>query len=104
LRKSYQFQEVKRNGTKYKTDAFWIQGLLVPRQNSPILGIIATRRLGKAVDRNRAKRVLREVFRRNLKIINPSLQIIVLPRSPIFNSSFLALEKKFIYGLEKISS
>ena len=42
------------------------------------LGIIATRRLGNAVRRNRAKRLVREVFRRNKTALG--LDIVVLPQ------------------------
>ena len=47
---------------------------------TPRLGVIATKISENAVERNRAKRQIREVFRKNSSAILPSLDMIVLPR------------------------
>ncbi len=44
------------------------------------LGIVAGRKLGKAVRRNRVKRWIREAFRRNKDRIPPGLDLVVIPR------------------------
>jgi ribonuclease P protein component len=43
----------------------------------PRLGLVVTRRLGKAVRRNRVKRLLREFFRRQKKAMPPQDLIIM---------------------------
>lgn len=103
MRNNYQFREVKTKGRSYKTRDLWMQGFLNAEQIRPVIGIVATKKLGEAVQRNRAKRIVREIFRKNINNINPKLSLIVLPRSSIFNLSFTTLEQKFIHGLEKIS-
>ena len=46
------------------------------------LGIIATRRLGGAVQRNRVKRLVREIFRHNKQEMpNLGLDVVVMPRA-----------------------
>src|SRR6476659_6611293 len=54
------------------------------------LGIAATRKLGGAVQRNRAKRLIREVFRRN-KIAN-GFDVVVIPKRELLDASLIALE------------
>ena len=64
IRRRSDFQEVYERGTRvqgrYATLFVFRRGLDVGR-----LGVAATKKLGGAVQRNRAKRLIREVFRRN---------------------------------------
>jgi len=57
------------------------------------LGIVATRKLGSAVTRNRAKRLIREVFRRNKPA--PGVDLVVLPRRELLDASFSTLEADY---------
>jgi ribonuclease P protein component len=65
------------------------------------LGIAATKKLGDAVRRNRAKRLVREVFRRNK--IAPGLDIVVVPRRELLEASLTALEADYRNILERRS-
>jgi ribonuclease P protein component len=58
------------------------------------LGIAATRKIGGAVERNRAKRVVRELFRRNPAA--PGFDIVVVPRRALFDASFSSLESEYV--------
>jgi ribonuclease P protein component len=61
----------------------------------PRLGIVASRKLGDAVRRNRAKRVIRELFRHldPLPIAGPD--VVVIPRRELFDAPFSDLERDF---------
>ena len=63
------------------------------------LGIAATRKLGGAVVRNRAKRLVREVFRRNK--LAPGFDIVIVPRRELLDTSLVALESEFRHILER---
>ena len=63
------------------------------------LGIAATRKFGGAVQRNRAKRLIREVFRRNK--IAPGFDIVVIPKRELLDASQIALETEFRRILER---
>jgi ribonuclease P protein component len=57
------------------------------------LGIAATRKLGNAVVRNRAKRVSRELFRRHKP--EGGLDVVVVPRREFLGADFPTLERDY---------
>ena len=63
------------------------------------LGIAATKKLGDAVRRNRAKRLIREVFRRNK--IAPGFDIVVVPRRELLEAILTALEADYRHTVER---
>ena len=63
------------------------------------LGIAATRKLGGAVQRNRAKRLIREVFRRNK--IASGFDVIIIPKRDLLDASLSTLETDYRTLLER---
>jgi ribonuclease P protein component len=63
------------------------------------LGVAATRKIGGAVGRNRAKRLARELFRRS-KPIAP-VDVIVIPRREFLDAPYPHLEREFAALLER---
>ncbi len=57
------------------------------------LGIAATRKMGAAVERNRAKRLVRELFRHHKPAA--ALDVVVVPRREILDASFDRIEAEF---------
>jgi ribonuclease P protein component len=72
------------------------------------LGIIASRRLGGAVDRNRAKRVLREVFRKQIALRQAApfraLDLVVIPRTDLLTAPFGVIETEFASAVRRLRS
>ena len=58
------------------------------------LGIAATRKMGAAVERNRAKRLVREVFRHHKPSM--SIDVVVVPRREMLAAPFDRLEAEFL--------
>ena len=63
------------------------------------LGVAATRKLGGAVIRNRAKRRVREAFRRNKPA--PGVDVVVVPRPELLNAPFDELAADFVTALAR---
>ena len=63
------------------------------------LGIAATKKLGGAVRRNRAKRLIREVFRRNK--VAAGFDVVVVAKRELLDASLTVLEADYRALLER---
>ena len=63
------------------------------------LGIAATRKIGSSVDRNRAKRLAREVFRRYK--MAAGADIVIVPRREMLDAPFASLEADYHAALQR---
>jgi ribonuclease P protein component len=63
------------------------------------LGIAATRKMGAAVERNRAKRLVRELFRHHKPAA--ALDVVVVPRREMLEASYDRIETEFVTLLNK---
>jgi ribonuclease P protein component len=79
LRKRAEFLDVQGNGRRVESRAHI--GLFVDRGGDACrLGITTTKKLGPAVARNRARRLVREAFRRGRLVIPPGVDLVVIPK------------------------
>lgn len=67
------------------------------------IGFAAGRKLGNAVVRNRAKRVLREVARKRLGVISSRYNLIIIARSNALKANASDLDKELLFLLKKLS-
>ena len=74
-----EFLFLQQRGKRRHSPHFVVVSTLAPGQRSR-LGITVTRRFGKAVVRNRMKRVLREFFRMHQAQITPAQNILIIPK------------------------
>ncbi len=59
------------------------------------LGIIASKKLGIAVSRNRAKRLIREVFRHHPPGAGRPVDLLVIPRRELVDTAYEPIEADF---------
>lgn len=76
IRRRAEFQQVYQRGVRIH-GRYSTVFLMETGDRPARLGIAATRKLGGAVVRNRAKRLIREVFRRNK--VAAGLDVVVVP-------------------------
>lgn len=84
IRKRPDFVRIQDGGLKVGTRHFLV--LLAPVRtdaalSAPRLGVVASRKVGGAVQRNRAKRLIREVFRRGADLFPPGLDVVIIIRA-----------------------
>jgi ribonuclease P protein component len=102
VRRRNEFQRVFDSG--YKVSSRYFTLVLAPG-GSPAtrLGVVASRKLGGAVRRNRAKRLIREMFR-HLDRPAPAVDLIVIPRRELFDVPFSDLERDFRVAWRRASA
>ena len=67
------------------------------------LGIVASRKFGDAVRRNRAKRLIREVFRRT-EAPSRGIDVVVIPRRELFDAAYADFEADFRSTLKRCAA
>jgi ribonuclease P protein component len=92
IRRRPEFEQIYKHGLK-AGGRFMTIFLL--RNGRPIsrLGVAATRKLGGAVVRNRAKRLVRDIYRRHKP--GPGLDLVVVPRREFLNVELASLEADY---------
>ena len=82
LRRRAEFLRVQREGRRVHTRHFVLVVLPGPdRRGLRRLGITVTKKVAGAVGRNRVKRVVREVFRRNRHLFPAGCDVVVIAKS-----------------------
>jgi ribonuclease P protein component len=94
------FDEARRLGRRVESGPFTLR--LRTRTEGPRrLGVIASRKAGPAVRRNRAKRVLRELFRRHPEVLPPACDVVVIVRANFFEHSFAAIREFYLRAVRQ---
>lgn len=104
LRKNKEFEKVFKNGKK-----LWIDSILLimytPNElNYRRLGIVVSKKIKKATQRNKIKRWIRELFRRNKDWFPENCDIIIIPHPNLLNlkyKEFLEIVKEKLLSLRK---
>ena len=92
LRRRSEFTGVFDQGVK-KHGRLMSVFVLTRAQGNPRIGIAASKKLGGAVDRNLAKRRMREVFR--LAAAPGGIDIVVIPRRELLVAPFESVQREF---------
>ena len=98
IRRRPEFQRVYDEGARVH-GRFMTVFVLPNGGDMPRFGVAATRKLGSAVERNRAKRLSREVFRRHK--VAAGLDIVIVPRREMLDAPFDSLEADYTTTLER---
>ncbi len=92
IRRRPEFLRIYEHGERIRARLFSV--VVLPNTlGRSRLGIAATKKLGGAVVRNRAKRLVREVFR--IGEVPQGLDIVVIPRPDMVNADIQTIEAEF---------
>ncbi len=101
VRKRADFEIIYKSG--FKRSGRLMTMFTREREAGPArLGIAATRKMGIAVERNRAKRLVRELFRHNKPAV--AIDVVVVPRREMLDAPFDRIETEFRALLSRRSS
>ena len=91
LKENYEFRRAYTRGKSYVTP-FFVLYLVRTKQKRVRLGITAGKKLGGAVCRNRAKRVLTAAFRECLPHITPGVDLVLVARARVLKAKSTAVQ------------
>lgn len=98
LRRHADFQRAYAGARKRQSSS--MSWFLAPRpadeQAAPRVGLTVGKVLGKAHDRNRIRRRMREVLRRHVDLLPPASDLILHPRRTVLSLEFAKLENEVV--------
>ena len=98
IRRRSEFERIYEEGSRTR-GRFMTVFVLPNGASAARLGVAATRRLGSAVERNHAKRLTRELFRRHK--IRGGLDVVIVPRREMLNAPFTTIEADYLIALDR---
>jgi len=102
IRTSSEYRTLSKNGDRHYSEHF----IFISRKNrswGPRLGITVTKKVGKAVTRNKIKRIIRDYFRLNRSLLPGRLEINVIARPSSGKLGPAEIRKYLIRGFETIA-
>lgn len=95
IKRSRDFQRARETGRRIVSGCLIFNWVETGPGHAPRIGIVTTRKLGGAVVRSRARRLLREAFRHHQQQFNRPVDLILVARSSIVAKDFAAVENDF---------
>ncbi|HSE35890.1 MAG TPA: ribonuclease P protein component [Blastocatellia bacterium] len=93
------FRRVYEEGRK--TQFKYFTAFVLPKQTDGTrIGITTTRKMGNSVERNRARRLVREAFRRNKWLVPQGVDIVINAKRSLAEAAYSDFESEFITFLQ----
>ena len=101
LKTGRDFAAVRRDGERVVLGCLIANWRELPPGSRTRLGVITSGRLGNAVVRSRARRLLRESFRLHQREFGLALELVLVARPSIAGMTFAQVERDFLSALRK---
>ena len=101
LKQRRDFVRVRRDGQRLVTGCLIANWRRLPDQSLSRLGVVTAGRIGGAVVRSRARRLLREAVRLHQHDLAAPVELVLVARQSIAGKGFAAVEKDFLTTLWK---
>lgn len=101
IRSSRDFARVRQQGRRLAQGCLIANWQPLPAGSQSRLGVITSRKVGGAVERSRARRLLRESFRLHQLELVPSVDLVLVARPSIEGKTFAQVEREFLIAVRK---
>jgi ribonuclease P protein component len=101
LKTGRDFAEIRKEGQRLVTGCLIANWVRLSERGSSRLGVVTSGKIGNAVVRSRARRLLREAFRIHQHEFKQPLDLVLVARASIVGKGFAVVEKDFLTTLRK---
>ena len=101
LRQNRDFARVRQQGQRLAQGCLIANWQRLPDGTASRLGVVTSRRIGGAVERSRARRLLRESFRQHQHELSQPIELVLVARNSIAGRKFAEVEKDFLAALNR---
>ena len=101
LKQRRDFIEIKQRGQRLAAGCLIANWTTSPEGSGSRLGVITSRKLGSAVTRSRARRLLRETFRLHQHDLRQPVRMVLVARSSILGKQRADVERDFLSALRR---
>lgn len=101
IRRGGDFARIRQAGDRMSQGCLTANWARLSPESVPRLGVISSRRLGGAVVRNRARRLMRETWRLHQHDLAVPLDLVLVARQSIVGRDRVAVEKDFLALMRK---
>ena len=96
IRQGRDFARLKAQGRRLAQGGLVLNWLELPEDTSSRFAVITTRKLGNAVIRNRARRLLRECFRLHQHALRVPVEMVLIARRSLVGQSFAGVQADYL--------
>lgn len=101
IRQGRDFARAKTQGKRIYSGCLIANWLTLPAGSPTRLGLITARRIGGAVHRSRARRLLREAFRLHQLDLAQPVDLVLVAQPSIAGKGFAEVERDFLAAMRK---
>ena len=95
-----EYRLVYKHG-KYEVGRLCVLYRMPVAKQKTCIGFVTGKKVGGAVERNRARRLMKEVYRLNQHQIREGYHIVIVGRGPLKDATYERAEKEILYLLRK---
>ena len=101
LKQAWEFERARREGQRLVSGCLILNWRFSDDQKTSRLGVVTSKKIGNAVVRSRARRLLREVFRLHQHDFKRVADMVLIARNSIAEKTYADVERDFLRAVKQ---